>query len=60
VRVAKEGEMKTETTAQKKKAYRRPELKAVKVRPREVLGNECHSSGGAISEPECDQSACMY
>lgn len=51
--------MKTETTAQKKKAYRRPELKAVKVRPREVLGSECHSSGGAISEPACDQSACQ-
>ena len=40
-----------------KKPYQKPELKVVKIRPREVLGNECHNSANTGPSP-CDYSTC--
>ena len=40
-----------------KKPYQKPELKVVKFRPREVLGNECHNSANTGPSP-CDYSTC--
>ena len=52
-------EMKTTREATEKKPYQKPELKIVKIRPREVLASECHNSvntGPTI----CDGVSCAY
>jgi hypothetical protein len=50
--------MKVATQAKLKKPYQRPELKAVKIRPREVLGTGCHSSADLVPEACGDPQYC--
>ena len=49
--------MKNPKNAEVKKTYAKPELKVVKIRPREVLGTECHNSGNTGPNP-CGFSTC--
>lgn len=53
--------MKAQNDKQGKQPYRKPVLKAVRVKPREVLGSNCHNSVnntayGAVFT--CDLSGC--
>lgn len=43
-----------------KKPYSKPVLKAVRVRPREVLGSGCHNSTNPAVMFECDVGGCAY
>lgn len=43
-----------------KKPYSKPVLKAVRVRPREVLGSGCHNSTSPAVMLECDVGGCAY
>ncbi len=49
--------MKDTHANQAKPPYRKPVLKRVKIRPREVLGSSCHNSTNTGPSP-CNYSVC--
>ena len=57
----KSGKTVKEQKKQKiKKPYSKPVLKAVRVRPREVLGSGCHNSTNPAVMFQCDLGGCAY
>lgn len=52
--------MKEQKSPKAKKPYAKPELKAVKVRPREVLGSSCHNSTNSAAIYDCGIGGCAY
>ena len=57
----KSGKTVKEQKKQKiKKLYSKPVLKAVRVRPREVLGTSCHNSTIPGHTNQCDLAVCAY
>ena len=57
----KSGKTVKEQKKQKiKKPYSKPVLKAVRVRPREVLGSTCHNSTSHADMSTCDLTSCAY
>ena len=51
--------MKDAKQTSERKPYQKPQLKIVRIRPREVLASECHNSTNTGPNP-CDGVSCAY